>query len=223
MNKNSLPVSSAVRPEDSPAAATIISAAVVAIASNGYHGTSVRDIAEMAGVSSAVLYHYFESKHGLLQLIMLRGTEHLHAVTEAALLAAPVDPPERLRAIVGVHVSGHLTAQREAFIGNTELRSLEPAARQLVVSRRDLQQRFFDHVIEDGASQGVFHTPYPRDASRALVTMCSAVAGWFDPKGPLSREEVTGRYQDMALALVEYRPPRPRRRPRGSHGQQTNV
>lgn len=212
VSRASLPVSSAVRPDDSPAAASIISAAVVAMAENGYHGTSVRDIADLAGVSSAVLYHYFQSKHGLLQLIMLRGIEELHAVTEAALLGAPANPPDRLRAIVGVHVSGHLTAQREAFIGNTELRSLEPEARNLITSRRDLQQRFFDHVIDDGVAQGLFHAPYPRDAARALVTMCSAVSGWYSPRGSLSREEVTTRYQDMALSLVEYRPPRSRRR-----------
>lgn len=211
VNRVPLPASSAVRPDDSPAAANIISAAVATIANNGYHGTSVRDIAEMAGVSSAVIYHYFQSKHGLLRLIMLRGIEHLHAVTEAALLAAPADPVERLRAIVGVHVSGHLTAQREAFIGNTELRSLEPEARHLITSRRDLQQRFFDHVIQDGVAQGIFHTPHPLDASRGLVTMCSGVAGWYSPKGPLSQEEVTRRYQDMALSLVEYRRPKKRR------------
>ena len=211
-SRASLPVSSAVRPDDSPAASSIINAAVVAIAANGYHGTSVRDIADLAGVSSAVLYHYFQSKHGLLQVIMLRGIEDLHATTEAALLGAPADPAERLRAIVGVHVSGHLTFQREAFIGNTELRSLEPEARILITSRRDLQQRFFDHVIEDGSVQGVFHAPYPREASRALVTMCSAVSDWFNPKGPLSREEITTRYQDMALSLVEYRRPKTRRR-----------
>jgi AcrR family transcriptional regulator len=211
LRRTALPVSSAVRPDDSPAAASIISAAVVAMAENGYHGTSVRDIADLARVSSAVLYHYFQSKHGLLQLIMLRGIEHLHAMTEAALLAAPANPPDRLRAIVGVHVSLHLNAQREAFIGNTELRSLEPTAREMVTSRRDLQQRLFDQVVDDGVAKGLFLTPYPREASRALVTMSSAVSGWYNPRGALTKEEVTARYQELGLSLVGYRP-RPKRR-----------
>ncbi len=213
-SRRPVPVSTAVEPGDSPAAAKIISAAVVAMADNGYHGTSVRDIAQLAGVSSAAIYHYFESKHGLLELIMLRGIEHLHARTEAALLAAPANPVDRLKAIVGVHVSRHLSAQREAFLGNTEMRSLEPAARALVASRRDLQQRLFDHVIEDGAERGIFHTPFPKEASRGLVTMCSAVASWYNPRGALTGEELTARYQEMALSLVGYAPeakPRSRR------------
>ncbi len=211
--KRPVPLSSAVHPDDSPSAAQIISAAVVAMAANGYHGTSVRDIAELAGVSSAALYHYFGSKHGLLELIMLRSVEHIHARTEAALLAAPADPADRLRAIVGVHVSRHLSAPREAFVANSELRSLEPAARRMIISRRDLQQRFFDQVVQDGVEQGMFTTRHPKEAARALVTMCSAVAGWNDPKGPVSMEDITAWYQDMALDLVGYRPTARRRRP----------
>lgn len=211
-----IPVSTAVHPEDPPAAAQIISAAVVAMAANGYHGTSVRDIADLAGVSSAALYHYFKSKHGLLELIMLRSVEHIHARTEAALLAAPANPADRLRAMVGVHVSRHLSAPREAFVANSELRSLEPTARTLITSRRDLQQRLFDQVVQDGVDQKLFSTAYPKEAARALVTMCSAVAGWYNPKGPVSMEDITVRYQDMALDLVGYETPPKRKRPRTS-------
>ena len=200
--------------DDPPAAAAVISAAVVAMAENGYHGTSVRDIAQLAGVSSAAIYHYFTSKQHLLEVIMIRGTEHLHAQTEAALLAAPANPADRLRAIVGVHVARHLSAQREAFVGNTELRALDAAGRRRVVTHRDLQQRLFDSVVSDGVTSGVFTTPYPREAARAVVTMCSAVASWYRARGALTPEEVTARYQDLALALVGYRPnPSRSRRP----------
>lgn len=201
-----MPISTAVHPDDPPAAAQIMSAAVVAMAANGFHGTSVRDIADLAGVSSAALYHYFTSKQHLLEVIMLRGAEHIHAATEAALLAAPPTPPDRLRAIVGVHVSRHLSAQREAFLGNTELRALEASAHTRVVAHRDLQQRLFDHVVADGVDQGVFCTPHPKEAARAVVTMCSAVAQWYRSRGGLAPDEVTACYQDMALALVEHRP-----------------
>ena len=210
--RRALPRSSAVHDDDPPAAAAVISAAVVAMAENGFHGTSVRDIAELAGVSSAAIYHYFTSKQHLLEVIMMRGTEHIHAQTEAALLAAPANPADRLRAIVGVHVARHLSAQREAFVGNTELRALDSAARRRVVAHRDLQQRLFDSVVDDGAASGVFTTPYPHDAARAVVTMCSAVASWYRTRGDLGPEEVTARYQEMSLALVGCRPAQSRAR-----------
>lgn len=204
--RSGLPVSSAVRPDDPQAAALIISAAVVTMAGNGYHATSVRDIAEAAGVSPAALYHHFGSKHGLLFLVMDRGNDELYARTSAALYAAAHDPVDRLRALVGVHVSLHLRAQREAFLGNTELRSLEPAARKVVVGKRDQQQRLFDQVVLDGVQRGLFTTPFPADAARALVTMCSAVAGWYSPRGPLSPDELTARFQQLALDLVGHVP-----------------
>lgn len=214
--RGALPVSSAVRPDDPPAAAQIISATVVLMAENGYHGTSVRDIAEAAGVSPAALYHHFGSKHGLLFLVMDRGNDSLFAQSSAALYAAAHDPVERLRALVGVHVSLHLRAQREAFLGNTELRSLEPAARKVVVGKRDQQQRLFDQVVRDGVERGVFTTPFPDEATRALVTMSSAVAGWYRPRGPLSADELTARFQELALSLVGHvpeGPPAPSRGP----------
>jgi AcrR family transcriptional regulator len=215
-SKRPVPVSTAVHPDDPPAAAQIISASVVAMAEHGYHGTSVRDIAELAGVSSAALYHYFRSKHGLLELILLRGIEHLHARTEAALLAAPPNPADRLRAVVGVHVTRHLSAQREAFLGNTELRALEPAARSLITSKRDLQERLFDRVVQEGVEQKVFTTSHPRDASRAIITMCSAVAGWYNPNGRLTEDEIVERYKEFALNLVGYQPAPTRKKRTGA-------
>ncbi|MBO0728536.1 MAG: TetR family transcriptional regulator [Acidimicrobiaceae bacterium] len=199
------PRSSAVRPDDPPAVGQIISAAVATMAENGYHGTSVRDIADAAGVSAANIYHYFGSKQGLLLVVMERGIDSLYAATLDALYAAPHDPVARLNAIVGVHVSGHLQARREAFIGTSELRSLEPEGWQRIVSKRDQQEHLFDQVVQDGVNEGVFRTLYPREASRAIVTMCSAVSGWYNPKGPISIEEMTARYQQLALAVVGYR------------------
>ncbi|TDE18927.1 TetR/AcrR family transcriptional regulator, partial [Actinomadura sp. 6K520] len=40
------------------------------MAENGYHGTSVRDIAVRAGLSPGALYYHFESKQELLATIM---------------------------------------------------------------------------------------------------------------------------------------------------------
>lgn len=196
------PVSSAVLPDDPPVAARIISAAVAVMADHGYHGTSVREIAAAAGVSSAVIYHYFGSKHGLLWLIMDRGNDKLYALTQAALLAAPRDAASRLSAIVKVHVSRHLSACNEAFLGNTELRSLEPDARVQIIAKRDQLQHMYDQVIHDGVDAKQFGTKHPKEAARAVVTMCSAVSSWYRSGGPLSAEEITSQYTEFSLALV---------------------
>ncbi len=53
---------------DGPGGKTISDAAIEAMNEHGYHGTSVREIADRAGMSSAALYHHFSSKQDLLFL-----------------------------------------------------------------------------------------------------------------------------------------------------------
>ncbi|NLU83596.1 TetR/AcrR family transcriptional regulator [Rhodococcus sp. HNM0569] len=196
--------SAVVRATDDPTAAALIAAAVETMAAKGYHGTSVRDIASAAGVSVGSLYNYFGSKHDLLALILDRGLDDLVTATEDALLRAGTDPADRLRAIVGVHVGRHTAAPRESLLGNSELRSLTPHARAVVVTKRDVQQRMFDRVVADGARRGAFTTPTPVDAARFVVSACTAVATWYRADGPLGADEVTARYQEIALAAVGY-------------------
>jgi AcrR family transcriptional regulator len=190
----------------------IAEAAVEAMSEHGYHGTSVRDIADRAGMSSAALYHHFTSKQDLLFHITDRGIDALVRRTEAALLASPDDPAARLCAIVRVHVLTHTDDQQGSFIGNSEIRSLEPANRAIVVSKRDQQKRLFDQVVRDGVERGVFTTPYPNEASMAIITMCTAVAQWYRPDGPLRPDEIADRYADLVLSMLGWRPRSARRR-----------
>ncbi len=191
-------------PDDEPTAAAILSAAVQVIGARGYHGTSVRDIALAAGVSPGSLYNHFSSKQDLLVTIMNRAMDGLITATEEALFEAPNDPVTRLKAVIRVHVGSHAVGTRESQIGNSELRSLDPAALALTVSKRDAQQRMFNRVVQDGVAKGVFHTKDPHEAARFISSACTAVAMWFRPDGPDSVDEVIERYQRVALDAVGY-------------------
>ena len=105
--------------------AGILDAALAVMAEHGYHGTSVRDIAERAGVSPAALYHHFTSKQQVLATIMERGIKALLERTHAALADAGDEPAARLRALVDVQVLFHLQDQRGTLLGTSELRALE--------------------------------------------------------------------------------------------------
>jgi AcrR family transcriptional regulator len=45
----------------------ILETALSVFASNGFKGTSIKDIAEAAGISQGLMYHYFSSKEDLLE------------------------------------------------------------------------------------------------------------------------------------------------------------
>jgi AcrR family transcriptional regulator len=196
-----------VRDDDDTTKAAILVAAVRVMARHGYHGTSVRDIAVEAGVSAGSLYHHFGSKHDLLFTILDRGVDLLVRRTEDALFESGDDPADRLRAIVRTHVLTHTESRRESFIGNSELRGLGAPARAVVVAKRDAQQRMFDRVVADGVRRGVFTTADPVEASRFIVTACTAVAAWYHPSGALSAQEIADHYARVALDTVGYRRP----------------
>jgi AcrR family transcriptional regulator len=190
------------RPTPGPGEEGILKAAVAVMAENGYHGTSVRDIAVRAGLSPGALYYHFESKQELLATIMERGIEELLRRTRAALAEAGDAPAARLRAIVRTHVLFHLEDQRGTMLGTSELRALEEPVRTRHLGKRHQQQHFFDDVVVQGTEHGAFGTPIPLEASRAIVVMCTGVAGWFSPDGPLSRTEIALRYERLALDMV---------------------
>jgi AcrR family transcriptional regulator len=67
----------------------ILDVAVQVFARNGFHGTSMNDIADAAGVTKPVLYQHFDSKQALyLALVEEVGRRLLAAITKATAGAA---------------------------------------------------------------------------------------------------------------------------------------
>jgi AcrR family transcriptional regulator len=172
------------------------------MAEHGYHGTSVRDIAERAELSPAALYYHFASKQELLATIMERGIDRLLMRTRTALAEAGQAPEDQLSAIVAVQVLFHLESQGATLLGTSEMRALEEPVRSKHKAKRQQQQRLFDQVIADGVARGVFTTTLPLESARAIVVMCTGVTSWFSPRGRLSRGQVVKRYERLALDMV---------------------
>lgn len=168
----------------------------------GYHGASMRDIAARAGVSVSAAYHYFPSKADMLRTIMIRVTEDLIADLEAARDGAGADPAAQLAAVARAHVLLHTRRQDESFIGNSELRSLSPVDRRKVVALRDKVGQVFKDIVAEGSRRRVFGQPYSAETVRAILTMCTAVAGWYRPNGADRPEAIAERYAVLALRLV---------------------
>src|ERR1700761_2822556 len=57
----------------------ILDAAEALFSVHGFHGVTVRQVAEEAGVDPALLGYYFESKRGLFDAVLLRRAEIVNA------------------------------------------------------------------------------------------------------------------------------------------------
>lgn len=183
--------------------AAVLDAAVQNFQRVGYHGTSMRDIATGAGFTVASIYNHFPSKQRILQEIMVGILTDALAATRSAVLRAGALPHDQLRALMHAWLVFHTERRDEAVVGATEIRSLDPDGRRLVVALRDEQEHLFREVVEHGAETGAFGTPHPAEAVRALIAMGTSVASWYRPGGGLTPHQMGERYARLALGLVE--------------------
>ncbi len=74
--------------------------------SNGYHQTSLREIAEAVGIRKASLYHHFRSKEEIVEAVVNDGVRFVHEAVSAALeTAGSAEPRRRLEAAIAAHLS----------------------------------------------------------------------------------------------------------------------
>lgn len=182
----------------------ILLAALECFVEKGYHGTSVRDIADRSQISVPGLYHHFESKMALLEKLMDETMDDLITETGGALARARPDPIARFTAVIEAHVRFHCVRPEESFVGNSELRSLSSEFRRRIIEKRDRQQAFFEAVVHEGMEAGIFEVEHPHETVRALASMCVAVGSWYRRDGPLSADDIVSIYRDLTLQLVGF-------------------
>ncbi|MFW0783043.1 TetR/AcrR family transcriptional regulator [Gordonia sp. CPCC 206044] len=182
-----------------------LAAALAAFAEHGYHGTSVREIAARANLSVPGLYHHYPSKQSLLQGLLERTMTDLLHRSELAIAEAGEKPVDQFDAVVESLLRFHMYRREQAFVGSTEIRSLDDTYKQTYVGHRDRQQHMVDEIVFAGVEAGDFGTEYPKDAARAVATMCVGVSTWFNEDGELGADELIARNLQLARALVGYR------------------
>jgi AcrR family transcriptional regulator len=177
-------------------------AAVKLFAGKGFHGTGIRDLAQAAKISSASLYHYMGTKEELLAGIM---RECLERLLLAARRLPGEDPPERLAALVALHVLTHATQPDRTRVVDHELHVLSTTARREIVRLRDEYEELWIAAIDDGIRAGAFHDSEPGVTRLALIEMCNGVSRWYSPRGPLSLEDLADHYAQLASRMLSGR------------------
>jgi AcrR family transcriptional regulator len=167
----------------------------------GYHATSMRAIAAAAGVQPASLYHWHPSKESILVGMQDAFMDGLEAEVEAAMAVQP-SPAHVLGAAVRAHVDFHGRHQRAAFVTDTEIRALEPAAQARLTARRDAYEKRFEAPIRAGVAAGQLHCSAPKVATYAILLQCTGVALWFAPEGPMTLEAVADLHVELVLGAV---------------------
>jgi len=168
----------------------------------GYHGTSVRALADAVGMEAASLYHHFPSKQKLLAELFDRTMDELLEGLQQA-LASDGGHEQRLRKAVRFHVLYHIDRQDEAFVSHSELRSLSAPSLKRINAKRDRYEHMLRSFLEAGVKAGEFAIKDVPIMTIAILTMCSGVSAWFAPRGRLGADEVADEYAEIVLGLIQ--------------------
>lgn len=185
-----------MRPEGRSMRESILAAAVQLFAEYGYHAAPLRDIARLAGIQAASIYHHYPNKQALLVEIMETHMQRLNSTLEY-ILREFADPLQRLHEAIASHIRLHTTYKEEFFIIDTEIRALEGENRSYILSLRDTYESLLQELLRDGMERGVFQQSDVKVASYAIIAMCTEVAAWFRADGRLSVQQVIDIYRHM--------------------------
>ena len=168
----------------------------------GFEAVSLRMLAKEVGIQAGSLYNYINNKQDFLFSLLAEIIEDLNQEMTEAMRGVDT-PAARLKRFVAVHIEFHTRRKDEVFIGNMELRSLNPRHRASIIKmRKEYEDRLMD-ILMAGIKSGDFHCRNPRVAKLALFAMLTGVSDWFRPNGSNTIEELIEEYTVLTFAMLQ--------------------
>lgn len=136
----------------------------------GYHKTSMRQVAEAVGIGKSTLYDYFRNKEEILLYFVEQemDTSH-HDAVKIATMNLPAE--EKLRRILQ-SLWTYLDTNREmAVLTARESAKLGEEATQRMAYRREKYRKILEGVIRQGIQEGDFRLVNPTLTASALHSM----------------------------------------------------
>lgn len=182
--------------EDTPRG-KLLSAAGRLFRERGYERTTVRDIAAAVGIQSGSLFHHFASKEDILKAVMI-DVIRFNTERMTAALAAARDPQARLRALIACELESIVGDTREAMAVLVHCWDSLSKDRQVeVLALRKVYEALWLDALQDAAKHALIRVD-PFVLRRLIAGMISWSNTWFDPRGPMSFDELV----DTVLQLV---------------------
>ncbi|WP_026926146.1 TetR/AcrR family transcriptional regulator [Granulicoccus phenolivorans] len=182
----------------------ILSATLEVLVERGFHGASVREIAQRAGLTVPALYYHHHSKEGLLLELLLQIETPIARYAELA-AADGADPVERLSHVTECLVLWMTRQASAAVVDTSESRYLGGPARARYAEVRDRIEIAVRGVVADGVAAGDFTVDDVATTVRAILGMLQSIARWYRTTGPQPPEQIAARYVRLVLRMVGVR------------------
>ncbi|MEU5917015.1 TetR/AcrR family transcriptional regulator [Streptomyces sp. NPDC004288] len=186
----------------------LLDTAAEVFAAQGYNATTVRKIADAAGMLAGSLYYHFDSKESMLDEILATFLNELWEGYDAV-LDAGLGPRETIEALVTE--SFREIDRHRAAVAIYQKESLHlvdlPRFGYLTESQRRFEKAWLG-TLERGVAAGVFRADLDvRLTYRFVRDTVWVAASWYRPGGHHSPEEIARQYLSMVLDGIAVRAP----------------
>ena len=175
----------------------VLRAAAQAFNENGFHKTSLDDVAERLNVSKPTIYYYVKNKDEILFECVRIG---LAMVEEASAAVAGSDQTGLAKLTALWRVYAQIVT--EDFGRCLILVGEDPLPKEARKDLRALKGRIdkrFRAIVQEGIADGSIRPCDPKLAAFAAAGALSWIARWYDPGGPLSPAELADQIIDLLI------------------------
>lgn len=180
--------------------AELLAIAARLFAEKGFTNTTVRDIADAAGILSGSLYHHFDSKESMVDEILSTFQDELFGRYDA-ILRSDADPRAKLESAVQVSFEAIDRHRDEVAIFQNEATYLGGFDRFAYLAERNRQSRgFWITLLDDGVRAGALRADLDVELTYRFLrdTVWVAVA-WYRPGGKLTHDVIARQYLSILL------------------------
>ena len=180
--------------------AELLELAAGLFAERGLRATTVRDIADAAGILSGSLYHHFDSKESMVDEI-LRGFQDDLFGRYREIVAAGMGSRETFEALVIASFEAIDASHSAVAIYQDEVKHLASNERFAYLAERNQEFRdLWVGVLEAGVADGSFRQDLEVEiVFRFMRDTVWVAVRWYRPGGPLTAEAVAKQYLSIVL------------------------
>ena len=183
-----------------PRRAELLDIAAGLFAVKGFTGTTVRDIADAAGILSGSLYHHFDSKESMVEEVLTSFQAELFASYDEV-LASGDDARTKLERIVRLSFEAIDQHPAEVAIYQNDASYLGSFDRFGFLAERNEQMRaMWTGLLREGVEAGVLRQDLDVELVYRFIrdTVWVAVR-WYRPGGDLTHTHVADQYLSILL------------------------
>ncbi|MEI7029831.1 TetR/AcrR family transcriptional regulator [Streptomyces pratensis] len=191
----------------------LLAVAAEVFAARGYNATTVRRIADEAGMLAGSLYYHFDSKEAMVDEILAAFVDELGQGYDTVLRAG-LGPRETVEALVAESFREIDRHRPAVAIYQKEAQHLasQPRFAYLLEAQAKFERAWLG-ALERGVAEKAFRDDLDTAlAYRFVRDTVWAAASWYRPGGPHSPEQITRQYLSMVLDGIAVRAAPPHER-----------